>query len=202
MVNINEKGVWTADGNGVGENVVKNSNIFRTGTFASGITGFVNSDGEYVVTASSGNSNWNSSWYASDALVGIEDSFLEGDTFTVSFLIKSYDANVTTPPDIYIKSGMGYYQLLGQVNKDYSIVYYTGTWKKANSVSPHIGWSGLIGTYYIKQWKIEKGSIVTPWIPNSADDIYVSNSVGFSEEGDKTKIWSCGSVTGNEFIQF
>ncbi len=121
--------------------------------------------------------NWNSNWWMTKD--GIEDSFVEGETFTISFTIKSSDANKTTPPTIYIKSGMGYYPMKGKVTDAWSTVYYTGTWKKENSLSPHLGWAGLVGTYHIMNWKIERGSRPTPWIPNPADAEY--SALGFND---------------------
>lgn len=164
--------------NGFGqENLVHNSNQFRVGGHASGVTPSVEEDGTYKVIAASGNSNYSSSWWKE--ITGIEDEFVEGENFTVSFWIKSNDANKTNPPTIYLKNGMGYYSMKGIVSANYSQVYYTGTWKKTNSLAPHLGWSGLVGTYYICQWKIEKGSIPTSWCPNSADDL--ADVIGLNE---------------------
>lgn len=164
------------------ENLVHNSNQFRVGGHAKGVTPSVEVDGTYKVIAESGNSNYSSSWWKE--VTGIEDEFAEGDAFTVSFWIKSSDANKTTPPTIYLKSGMGYYSMKGTVSANYSQVYYTGTWKKANGLAPHLGWSGLVGTYYICQWKIEKGSIPTPWCPNSSDTLATTMGLNGTTEYD------------------
>lgn len=153
-------------------NLVHNSNKFRVGAHASGVTPSVEEDGTYKVIAESGNSNWNTFWWYE--MTGIEDEFEEDDDYTVSFWIKSSDATSTTPPKIYLKSGMGYFSMNGKVTSNYSQVYYTGKWKKENSLSPHLGWSGLVGTYYISRWKLEKGSIPTPWCPNSSDALYTA----------------------------
>ena len=159
------------------ENLVKQSNQFRVGSHAAKITPSVLADGTYQVIAESGNSNYTSSWWMTTD--GIEDSFVEGETFTISFTIKSSDANTTTPPKIYIKSGMGYYPMKGKVTDAWSTVYYTGTWKKENSLAPHLGWAGLVGTYHIMNWKIERGSRPTPWLPNPADTKYAA--LGFND---------------------
>lgn len=164
------------------ENLVRNSNQFKTGGHASGVTPSVEADGTYKVIAESGNSNYSSSWWWE--MTGIEDSFVEDETFTVSFWIKSSNANKTKPPTIYLKSGMGYYSMQGSVSANYSQVYYTGTWKKTNSLAPHLGWSGLVGTYYICYWKIEKGSIPTPWCPNSTDTLATTMGLNSNIEYD------------------
>ena len=159
---------YTLDNN-VCPNIVQQSNVFKVGSHANKITTSVLNDGTYQVVAESGNSNYTSSWW--QTLTGIEDSFIEGETFTISFTIRSSDANKTNPPSIYIKSGMGYYNMIGSVTEEWSTVYYTGTWKKANTLVPHLGWASIAGTYQIKNWKIEKGSAPTSWIPYS----YVGN---------------------------
>ena len=181
--------------NGFGqENLVHNSNQFRVGGHASGVTPSVEEDGTYKVVAASGNSNYSSSWWKE--ITGIEDEFVEGENFTISFWIKSNDANKTNPPTIYLKSGMGYYSMKGTVSANYSQVYYTGTWKKANSLAPHLGWSGLVGTYYICQWKIEKGSIPTPWCPNSSDALATTMGLNGTTEYDCSGFCNNGTRTG------
>lgn len=79
---------------------------------------------------------------------GIEDLLNEGDTFTVSFTMKS--ADTTKIPTIYIKSGMGYYAMSGKLSNEFSTVSYTGTWKDLNAIQPHLGMSGVTGTVIIK----------------------------------------------------
>lgn len=86
--------------------------------------------------------------------------------------MRSNNANTTSPPTIYIKSGMGYYSMIGKVTENWSTVYYTGVWKKTNSIQYHLGWSGRVGTYQIKSWKLEKGNKPTPWIPHVTDALY------------------------------
>lgn len=184
------------------ENLVKQSNQFRVGTHAAKITPSLLEDGTYQVIAESGNSNYTSSWWMT--LDGIENNFVEGEVFTVSFTIKSSDANTTTPPKIYLKERMGYFQMIGRVVESWSTVYYTGTWKKENSLAPHLGWYGLVGTYQISNWKLEKGSRPTPWLPNSTDPLYTAMGYndgieydvsGFCNNGTKIGTFSCSSDT-------
>jgi len=153
------------------ENLVLNSNTFAVGSGATGITPSTTAEGYHQVIAASGNSNWHASWATSTATSLLENTFAEGDPFTISFTIKSENANVTRPPNIYVKSGMGYYAMKGKVTSEWSTVYYSGTWKDTNAIAFHLGFSGLVGTYLFKNWKVEKGSIPTPWCPNSADTL-------------------------------
>ena len=55
---------------------------------------------------------------------------------------------------------------------------------------------------HIGHWKLEKGSIGTPWIPASTDDIYTSGICGFTEI-DATQC-SIGEncITATEFIEW
>lgn len=161
------------------ENLVLNSNTFATGSGASGITPSTTEEGLHQVIAASGNSNWHSSWATATSTSLLENTFSEGDPFTISFTIKSDNANKTTPPTIYIKSGMGYYSMSGKVTSNWSTVSYSGTWKDTNSIAFHLGFSGLIGTYLFKNWKIEKGSTATPWCPNSSDTL--ADTLGLNE---------------------
>ena len=142
-----------------GRNLLSQSDSFNKGGGSTGITSVLNSDGTLSVTASSGNGNWFTSWAKSYGVV--ENNMSEGDIFTISFTMKS--ANTTLKPSIYIKNGMGYYSMKGTMSSNWSTIYYTGTWKKANGMAVHLGFNGIVGTIDIKNWKIEKGNKPTEW---------------------------------------
>ena len=148
-----------------GRNLAQQSHRFNKGGGATGITSISNSDGSISVTASSGNGNWFTSFIVTNA--GIENNFNEGDTFTISFIVSS--ENTTKIPSIYIKPGMGYYPMKGTLSSKDSVIYYTGTWKKANGISMHLGFSGIVGTVKFKRWKLEKGNKATDWTPAPED---------------------------------
>ena len=148
-----------------GRNLAQQSHRFNKGGGATGITSISNSDGSISVTASSGNGNWFTSFIVTNA--GIENNFNEGDTFTISFIVSS--ENTTKIPSIYIKPGMGYYPMKGTLSSKDSVIYYTGTWKKANGISIHLGFNGIVGTITFKKWKLEKGNKVTDWSPAPED---------------------------------
>ena len=148
-----------------GRNLAQQSHRFNKGGGATGITSISNSDGSISVTASSGNGNWFTSFIVTST--GIEKSFNEGDTFTISFIASS--ENTTKIPTIYIKAGMGYYPMKGTLGSKDSVIYYTGVWKKANDISIHLGFSGIVGTINFKKWKLEKGNKATDWSPAPED---------------------------------
>lgn len=162
-----------------GRNYFLKANTFTSGgAGASGITPSVE-EGLWKIVVASGNGNWNS-WSHENI---IEGNFSEGDTFTFSLEIKSEDANITKPPSIYFKNGMGYYGMTGSVSSEWSRVYYTGTWKDTNNIAFHLGWSGLAGTYYIRKLKFESGNKATDWTPAIEDKDPIYTHTMFSEDG-------------------
>lgn len=158
-----------------GRNFVRYSDKFRAVAGSTGITSTLNSDGSLTVVAASGNGNWFTSWYDENfnSHSILDHNFKEGDTFTVSFTMKS--SNSTAIPSIYIKPGMGYYPMKGKLSTEYSTVYYTGVWRNADTIKPHLGFASAIGSYTIKNWKIEKGNKPTDWTPAPED---VDNAIG------------------------
>lgn len=146
-----------------GRNLILHSDKWNSsGTGATGITPSRENDMLKVVVAS-GNGYWHR-FFTDDV---IEANLNDGDSFTFSIEIKSDDG--TVPPDIYFKSGLGYFRMKGTVSSDFSWVYYTGTWKKANDIAFHFGWSACVGTYYIRKIKFEKGNKATDWTPAPED---------------------------------
>lgn len=53
----------------------------------------------------------------------------------------------------------------------------------------------------IGKWKLEKGSVATPWVPCEADNIYVGGSHGFNEIDTNTKIYE-NCIVANNFIEW
>ena len=155
-----------------GRNFVSQSDSFNKGSGYTGISSILNSDGTLSVTAASGNGNWFTGWAKGYGVT--ESNMNEGDIFTISFTMKS--SNTISKPTIYIKSGMGYYSMQGTMSSNWSTIYYTGTWKKANEMSLYLGFSGVVGTIDIKNWKIEKGNKPTSWTP-APEDVKESISV-------------------------
>lgn len=149
-----------------GRNLATKSNNFNAGNGNTGITSVRNEDGSITVTAASGNGHWFTGFYAGN-YGQIENSMNEGDDFTISFEMKSEDS--TRIPNIYVKEGMGYYPMIGNMSSAFSQVYYTGKWKKANNMQFHLGFNGLAGSFTIKNLKVEKGNKPTAWSPAIED---------------------------------
>lgn len=141
-----------------GYNLVKNGNKFKGACgCATGITGSLTNEGYQQFDVETGNSNWTTGWFYS-INQEIEENLSEGDTFTIMFTMRRTEG-ISVPPKIYIKNGMGYYSMIGTLSTEFSVVYYTGTWKDTNGIGPHLGFGGLTGTFIIKNWMIKKGGL-------------------------------------------
>ena len=146
-----------------GRNYILNSDVWKlNGGAATGITRSVENGIKKIVTAS-GNGNWDNFFRSNK----IADNFKEGDTFTFGIEMKSDDS--TKIPTMYFKSGMGYYKLIGTMGSEYSWFHYTGTWKEANQINFHLGWSGVVGTFYLRRIMFVKGDKLLDWTPAPED---------------------------------
>lgn len=173
------------------DNLLLNSTIPTSGSGATGITKYITDDGLQKVVAESPNSNWCKFDNHNTTL-----PLTKGDSFTFSMMIKSPDS--TKKPTVYFQSGLGYYSMQGTMSNNWSIIYYTGIWNIDNlSTNIHLGFSSAPGTYYIKYFKLEKGSIITPWVPNSADALYSSMGLDSNVEYDVSGYGNNGTVTGS-----
>lgn len=189
------------------DNLLIGSSKFKaTNYVATGITSSIGAEGELDITAAAGNSNYVTGFWQSINAAEIEQNFAEGDLFTISFTIKSSDSNGRVPT-IYIKTGMGYFTQQGSISSEYSTIYYTGIWKKANSINVHLGFAQCVGTYHIKNWKIEKGSNPAPqWTPHPSEmvghDAYtvLLSNESHIFEGDTTK--AVAASTSSEVIAY
>lgn len=149
-----------------GRNLLRNSSALKGYGAAPGITYSNTEDGYLQVVAESGNSNW-FSLVIGHTYEFVEEELAEGDDFTISFTMRSPDS--TYIPSIYIKSGLGYYDMKGALSSEWSTVWYSGKWKDANSIGFHLGFLNRVGTYEIKNCKIEKGNKPTDWTPALED---------------------------------
>lgn len=145
-----------------GKNTVKFSDALKSsGTSATGITKSTTSEGYLQVISVAGNGNWLNGFITDYS--GIEDHFNEGDDVVVTFEMKSPDH--TSIPRFYFKPYMGYYNLQGNMSSEFSTVWLTTKWKKAELLSFHLGWGTVVGTTIIKNMKISKGTVPTCWTP-------------------------------------
>lgn len=149
-----------------GRNLLCTSTSFEIRGMATGITVEITEEGYLRIIAESENDNWASVRIGSN-YDQVENELSEGDEFVISFSMRSSDATVL--PTIYIKTDMGYYNMIGSLSSEWSTVYYAGTWKDANDIAFHFGFSNCVGTYEIRSCKIEKGNKATDWTPAPED---------------------------------
>lgn len=157
--------------------IVKSNKQFTdNGVKASGITVTV-TDGILHVESVAGNGNYlNFDWLGrySEYLTPAENKFNEGDDFTITFWCKRISG--TGNPNVYIKSGMGYYPLSGELNAtEFKPISYTGKWKKANVINLHLGFYNVVGVFEFEKFKLSKGNITTDWSPSQEDMVMLTS---------------------------
>lgn len=94
---------------------------------------------------------------------------------------------------------------------DHLIATFTPTSSQASGSGATNAWINIYNSVpsvsgtlsmHIGHWKLEKGSVGTPWIPASTDDIYTGDTCGFTEI-DATQC-SIGEncITATDFIEW
>lgn len=157
------------------ENFILESHKVTSGGNANGITRTYESDGSMKIVSTSGNGNYASLGFAQNSNTSVGNNMVVGDTYCISCDVKIETG--TALPTLFINSGNGYKQLKpvngSIITGKWIRVYYTSTWAEPGTqygnISLHLGFSGAIGTYYFKNFKLEKGSTSTSWCPNVAD---------------------------------
>ena len=147
-----------------GRNLLLDSKELKnTGGLAPGISRRINEEGHLEITAAPGNGN-----YASDLgiVINPEHGLQNGDVITVSVKVKSEDA--TGIPTLYLANSMGYLRFNGEIGSEFSTIQYTRIWNESQW-RPHMGFSGISGTFVFKEIKLEKGTIPTDWTPAPED---------------------------------
>lgn len=164
-----------------GTNFILSSNKIIGGGNASGITSSYESDGSLKVVSTSGNENYKSISFAQNSNDNVGANLAIGDIYTISVMVKVESG--TTLPTLFINQGNGYKQLKGTIVQNQWIqAWYSSTWANPNpgtsygNIALHLGFSSAIGTYYFKNFKLEKGSKPTQWTPAPQDlAIYTSS---------------------------
>ena len=163
-------------------NYLLNSEKLTTdGGVAPGLTKQINAEGNLVITAASGNGNYVSNFGLTPSNANIHSNIKIGDKITFSIKIRSSDS--TKNPSLHFGEGMSYVMLLGNVSSNWSTIYYTGTWNTSDW-KPHLGFSGITGTFEFKEAKLELGGKYTEWTPAPEDIPYNTLTKGVY----KTKI--------------
>lgn len=172
------------------ENFILESHKVTSGGNANGITRTYESDGSMKIVSTSGNGNYASLGFAQNSNTSVGNNMVVGDTYCISCDVKIETG--TALPTLFINSGNGYKQLKSVngsiITNKWMRAYYTSTWAEPGTqygnISLHLGFSNAIGTYYFKNFKLEKGSIPTPWCPNSSDVLATTMDLNSTTEYD------------------
>lgn len=187
---------YKLDNNGFGgENLILESHRVTSGSDASGITSTYMDDGSLKVVAASGNYHWRSCGFSKDSNSNVGSKLSVGDNYTISLDVKVEEGN--SLPTLFINGGNGYKSLQpvnGRIiTNNWFRAYYTSTWSEPgtsyDNISLHLGFGGAIGTFYFKNFKLEKGSKPTQWCPSPLDD----NTLGL----DLTTEVDCSGLSNN-----
>lgn len=196
-----------------GENLILESHRVTSGGGASGITSTYMDDGSLKVVSTSGNGNYRSCGFSKDSNSNVGSKLLVGDAYTISLDVKVEEGS--SLPSLFINGGNGYKALKpvnGKIpNNSWFRAYYTSTWNEPGTsygnISLHLGFSSAIGTFYFKNFKLEKGSKPTQWCPSPLDDnvLGLSSTMeddcsGLSNNG--TKIGGLSSSTNPLSIRY
>lgn len=187
---------YKLDNNGFGgENLILESHRVTSGSDASGITSTYMDDGSLKIVSTSGNYHWRSCGFSKDSNSNVGSKLSVGDTYTISLDVKVEEGS--SLPTLFINGGNGY-KALHPVNgkfvtNNWFRAYYTSTWDEPGTsygnISLHLGFGSAIGTFYFKNFKLEKGSKPTQWCPSPLDD----NTLGL----DSTMESDCSGLSNN-----
>ena len=189
---------YKLDNNGMGnENLILTSNRVTGGGNASGITRTYMDDGSMKIVATSGNGNWSSLNFSKDSNTNVGAKLTPGDKYTISCDIKVESGTVL--PTLFINSGNGYKQLQGNIILNQWIrAYYTSTWADPGTgygnITLHLGFGGAIGTYYFKNFKLEKGNILTSW-SLAPSDLGINSNQIYDSSGYGNHGTAVGNIT-------
>lgn len=137
------------------------------------------SNGVIKVTAAENNANWFSTSYK------IPDDVFDAIADQASLVI-SYDCKIDSGAyaravTVYINSGNGYYGMdnATEVSTDWHRIYAVvkKNTRTGDNSWVHFGFSGRVGTYYIRHLKIELGNKATDWSPAPEDITSEINAV-------------------------
>ena len=181
------------------ENFILESHKVTNGAQASGITRTYENDGTVKFVTTAGNGNYATVYFAKDSKANVGEKMSVGDIYTISCDVKVESG--TKLPTLFINSGNGYKQLHGTIILGQWIrAYYTSTWAEPGTsygnITLHLGFSGVVGTYYFKNFKLEKSNVPTPWTPAPTDELYTTLGLNSNIEYDTSGYCNNGTRTG------
>lgn len=188
-VDLTKQGIWTADGNDVGENLLK------------------------YIPKSHHSTDYNA--YQFNMIKNLEAN--------KTYTIQLWDVDVSHSEKTEAQTSVSVYWGGGSVSlfnwagatyftnghADYLYKTFTVTSAQATGSGSANAWLNIYNSpgykagtlnLSIGQWKLEEGSVPTPWIPCTLDDIYISSQVGF-EEDNKVMIGK-NWIIANNFYEF
>ena len=186
-VKFEKTGIVRADGSGV------NPNLF-TATPCNGggrWTKLDNGNGAKIDWTSNAGDTY---WYLR---LGTGVTLTEGGTYTLSFLCRGMGENQVSFHwcnlqnfGVYLHNGLN---------------TYTFAMPSTNITNPFfddIVRDTTLSDLRLWNFKLEEGSVATPWCPNESDTEYVGSTLGFTELETIPSIGKAGYVQATEFIEW
>lgn len=184
-VQFNKSGVVNASGNGV------NPNLLTANPCYGGNRWTALGNGVKVDWTSNAGDTY---WYLR---LGTGVTLVQGDTYTLSFQCSGMGSNTVSFHWCNLQ--------------DYGVTLQNG-WNSYSFAMPStnitnpffddINRDATLSDLRLWNFKLEKGSVPTPWIPNETDNIYVGSTLGFTEAEDTPSIGKAGYVQATEFIEW
>lgn len=220
-VDLSKQSIWIADGNEVGEN------LFIDTYYKNADPSIANNNTNWSISFR----RYNGSTAIHDIKDGIDTITLStGGNLGICFCRKATDINLDSTSyytisckakctkTAHLDIGLSYYNTSNawvwrggtgaqSFNEVDTWQYFVRTFKPDANTQyimycfTVIGASGGTDTFSIKECKLEKGSTPTPWLPNPADDIYISSTVPFVEETIDHLLIGDGYITANNFYE-
>lgn len=224
-VDLSKQNIWIADGSEVGENLfrltdfdgISNLGAPSTANNYERMIGYYNGNAslhvfqngiDTITLSKSGNIGIAFIRLASD--INLDTSSY----YTISCWAKTSKLNA------HLDIGLSYYNTSdsptwrgGTGSQNFNTIntwqYFIRTFKPDSNTKAIcycftvIGTNGGADTFSLKQCKLEKGSTPTPWLPNPADNTYISSTVPFTENNkDNNKLYIGNSwISANQFYQ-
>lgn len=220
-VQFEKTGVVNASGEGVNPNLLTNSRTIVFGkpnwVLGSGASQDGTDENGMTIIKNTGTS---ANWSALIELPLISYATVRDKTIILSFLAKS---NISTQIQYFTASLCTSSSTTRTKYFTFGSFTPTTEWKQyfiTNSIADakFTSGSGTVATtdrfylqfynhytdanVWVKQFKLELGSVATPWCPNETDDIYTGTAVGFAEANGNPSIGKAGYVQATEFIEW
>lgn len=207
-VDLTKQGIWTADGNDIGENLASQYIVCgNNGITSIATAGRTNYYGDYgiIIPATENVDTYFTIWYTKPlengkiyTLSANVSGLTDGTYYNFPLFSQSNSAmglmKINHNGLCFITFTMNYTGTIRTTtlnNKTYYKMFMDDNGRTLASGQ---------GSIIINNIKLEEGSVPTPWIPCTSDDIYTSSQVGF-EEDNKVMIGK-NWIIANNFYEF